>query len=63
MKIAWDEIAVIFIALLGVALAYDWWKARKSSAPAMTTTTETQTAVTPPQTVEEYINSKYPDAM
>ncbi|MCK4793757.1 MAG: hypothetical protein KAV87_59060 [Desulfobacteraceae bacterium] len=63
MKIAWDEIAVIFIALLGVALAYDWWKARKSTAPMITTAAETHTAVTPPQTVEEYINSKYPDAM
>lgn len=64
MKIAWDEIAVIFIALLGVALAYDWWKGMKaSSAPLMTSGAETHTAITPPQTVEEYINAKYPDAM
>lgn len=64
MKIAWDEIAVIFIALLGVALAYDWYKGMKaSSAPMITTAAETHTAVTPPQTTDEYVRMKYPDAM
>ena len=63
MKIAWDDIVVLFIALLAVALAYDWWKGRKTPEQMMTTRAETHTAITPPQTVEQYINAKYPDAM
>jgi len=64
MKLAWDDIAVLIIGLVGAALIYDWWKARKASAaPMMATTAETQAAISPPQTVEEYIQATYPDAL
>lgn len=52
MKIAWDEIAVIFIALFGVVLAYDWWKAKTTPIGAP----EPQTILAPsaPTTAEAY---------
>jgi len=64
MKLAWDDIAVLIIVLVGAALIYDWYQARKtSSTPMITSEAETQKAVSPPQTVDEYINAKYPDAL